>query len=189
MQRWWGANDFINAMRYWDRTLICARKMLKMLPRERYIELRFEDLISNPAKEMKKITDFLEVDFEKKMVDDYFKNAFDKIGDGRIQNFHPNLTKPPQASQAYKWQKTLKPVDQAIAYQIAGNTLVELGYSKGVTNYPLKIFREGYHRLREAYEWRIRKRTKPENLVSQSDEEAYDIFRIFNEKRKPSKDS
>jgi LPS sulfotransferase NodH len=185
MQRWWGPNDFANAIRYWNRTIICARKMLKMLPKERYIEVRFEDLVSNPANEIKKITDFIGVDFEEKMVSGYTKTAQQKVGE-RIHQHHVHLTKPPSSSQAYKWKKTLKPVDQAIAYQIAGDTLVELGYPEGIKNHPLKILREVYHRLKESYEWRIKKKVKPESLADSIDEQKADIFRILSEKRSHS---
>ncbi len=59
--------------------------------------------------------------------------------------------------QALKWKKTMKPVDQAISYEIAGQVLVELGYSAGAKNHPLKGIRKGYHRLKESYWWRFKK--------------------------------
>jgi LPS sulfotransferase NodH len=185
MQRWWGPNDFVNTIRYWNRTIICARKMLKMLPEERYIEVRFEDLVSDPTREIKRITDFIGVDFEEKMVRDYTKTAQQKVGE-RIHQHHIHLTKPPSSSQAFKWKKTLKPADQAIAYQIAGETLVELGYPEGVKSHPLKIFREVHHRLKESYVWRIRKWTRPKSLVDSTNEQKDDIFHILSEKKSRS---
>ncbi len=154
VQQYWGANDFVSAIKHWERTLVTARKMLHMLPRERYIELKFENLVLNPSKEIKKITDFLEVNFEEAMTHSYMNKAANKVGD-RITKHHKHLTSSPSESQAFKWKKNLKSVDQAIAHEIAGPILAELGYPEGCTTHPYKTLRKAYHRIREAYKWRF----------------------------------
>jgi hypothetical protein len=128
-----------------------------MLPEERFRELRFEDLVADPAGELSKITDFLGVGFEDGMLADYSRKASDKVGD-KIHQHHTHLSRPPSASQAGKWRQTLSPADQAVAFEIAGPLLTELGYPDGVKSHPLKIFRKGYHRLKESYQWRSGKK-------------------------------
>jgi hypothetical protein len=154
--KWWGANDFMSAIRYWADNVSCARKMLSMLSDERYTELKFEDLILNPENEIRRITNFLEINFEKKMIKDFAKKATDKLG-SKAEKHHENLRKGILLSQAYKWKKKLLSVDQAIAFEIAGPILAELGYPMGAKAHPLKLLRKGFHKFKETYEWRFNK--------------------------------
>jgi hypothetical protein len=154
VQQWWGPNDFMSAMRYWADTVQCARKMLRMLPDERHVEVRFEDLVADPAREVRKVTHLLGIDFEPEMVSRYTTRAKEKVG-AHIKKHHVHLSERPSLEQTYKWLKNMKKADQAIAYEIAGNVLIELGYPEGVQSHALKLLRKGYHRLREAYEWRF----------------------------------
>src|SRR5262249_51654470 len=154
LQQWWGPNDFMSAMRHWTDTVQCARKMLQMLPADRHVEVKFEDLVTDPAREVWKITALLGVDFESQMVSNYTGKARDKVGD-HFRTHHMHLSERPSPDQAFKWMKTLKPADQAVAAEIAGALFAELGYPAGVTRHPLKLMRKGYHRLKECYEWRF----------------------------------
>ncbi len=154
VKQWWGPNDFISAMRYWEKTLSCTRKMLRMLPDDRYIELKYEELLEDPEREIKKILAFLQLDFEPQMMEKYQQKADLKVGK-RIEKHHVNLKQTFIRDNAYKWRKNLSPADQAIAYEIAGELFEELGYDRGVTSHPLKLIRKAYHRISESYKWRI----------------------------------
>jgi len=159
VKQWWGANDFISAIKYWEKTLSCARKMLRMLPNERYIELKYENLLTNPENEIKRILSFLRLDFEPEMMEKYRQKAGLKVGE-RIKKHHVNLTQNLIRENAYKWKQKLSPADQAIAYEIAGDLIEELGYDKGVVSHPFKLFRKAYHRISESYHWRISEKLK-----------------------------
>ena len=154
IKQWWGANDFISALTYWEKTLNCTRRMLRMLPDERFVELKYEELLENPEKEIRNIINFLGLDFEPEMLKKYQDNAEDKVGD-RIDKHHINLKKNVLKSNAFKWKRNLIPSDQAIAFEIAGELFKELGYEKGVTSHPLKLSRKIYHRIVESYKWRF----------------------------------
>ena len=80
VQQWWGPGDFITAICYWKYTIECARKMLRMLPEYRFIELNFENLIVDPENQLKNITKFLGLEFEQSMIRDYMMNADIKVG-------------------------------------------------------------------------------------------------------------
>jgi hypothetical protein len=75
IQQWCGPDDFVSALRYWAETVTCTRKMLRMLPDSRYTELRFEDLVVNPDKELRRVTDFLGLEVEPGMLTNYPKKA------------------------------------------------------------------------------------------------------------------
>lgn len=155
----WGANDFAAALRDWVREVTCARKMLAMLPVDRFLELKFEDLVSDAPCQLRRVADFLGLNFEEGMVSGYMRRASDKVGD-RINEHHANLLGAPSADQAYKWRSSLGPADQAVAFEIAGQTFVELGYPPGVREHPLRLARKAYHRLRGSYEWRRHRRNQ-----------------------------
>ncbi len=154
VKQWWGPNDFISAMRYWEKTLSCTRKMLRMLPDDKFIELKYEDLLENPETEIRKILSFLQLEYEPEMMKKYQQKAGLKVGK-RIEKHHINLKQSLIKDNAYKWKRNLSSADQAIAYEIAGELLEELGYERGVTNHPLKLIRKAYHRISESYKWRI----------------------------------
>jgi hypothetical protein len=150
----WGPSDFLSAVRTWAETVRWARKMLRMLPDDRHIELRFEDLVSDPQTQLERLTHFFGVDFEPGMLTEYTRNAPEKVGDF-LNKHHVHLGKGPQRSQAFKWQSALGPSDQAVAYELAGSVLEELGYPAGVKQHPLRIMKKCYHRLVEAYRFRV----------------------------------
>ncbi len=160
MRQWWGPNDFVNALRYWRERVACARKMLRMLPPGRFVELRYEDLIAEPERELRRVTDFLGLEFEPDMLTAYTRTAGEKVGD-LIDEIHPGLRRAPDPAAACKWKRSLPPADQAIAHEIAGRLLAELGYPEGVKASRWKPLRELYHRLRAAYAWRFADRTPP----------------------------
>ncbi len=151
----WGAGDFMTAVRHWADAVRCARKMLRMLPAGRWRELRFEDLVADPEPHVRRLTEFLGLDFEPGMLSNYTRKAAEKVGDV-INKHHAHLSEKPSAAQAYKWRETLSPADQAVAHEIAGPLLDELGYAPGVTSHPLRLWRKVYHRLYESYSWRFR---------------------------------
>ncbi len=154
----WGAKDFTMAIQYWMYTVTLARKMLGMLPKHRAIELRYEDLIANPDAELHKLTDFLGLHYELEMAYAYTKTASKKLGDGIYKFQHTHLLESPSLTQTYKWRKTMKSVDQAIAFEVAGPLLMDLGYPIEVRRHPLRIFYKAYYEIREALHLRVRNR-------------------------------
>jgi hypothetical protein len=153
IQRKWGPNDFVTAMRTWAEDVTWTRKMLAMLPEDRCVELRFEDLITRPEVELRRVTEFLGVAFEEQMLR-YSEGAEEKVGGNIRTKIHGHLSKPPLATQGLKWMRTLSAADQAVAHELAGETLAELGYPAGVTGHPFRLLRKGYHRLHEGLAWR-----------------------------------
>lgn len=145
IKRSWGISDFMTALTDWEQKVDCARKVLCMLPETQRMDLRFEDLVSSPEAEIRRVTDFLGIDFEERMIESYCEKAPGYVG--KLMKIHPHLSERPSSAQAFKWVKSLHPADQAIAFDIAGELLKELGYPEGVRNHSLKRFRKLYHLL------------------------------------------
>jgi hypothetical protein len=155
MNKLWGPGDFVSSIEYWVRNISCARRMLYMLPEDRYIEVRFEQLVADPESEIKRVVDFLGVEFEPAMIHAYTDKASKKVG-WEIDNIHSHLKEAPSTSQAFKWKHQLNSADQALAYEIAGKELEELGYESGVTHARLNTIRKCYHLLKGGTKRKVR---------------------------------
>ena len=126
----WGPNDLVSALEHWRDVVTRSREMGRMLPQSRYMEILYEDLIDNPEDVLKKVTDFLELPFEQKMLDSHHNNVKSKLPK-RSYGYHKNIGKPLDKNLAYKWMETIRPADQALAFSIAGELFEELGYPSG----------------------------------------------------------
>jgi hypothetical protein len=155
-QMWWGANDFASALKSWERRVEMGHKMLNMLPQDRWIQLRFEDLVLDTKKELRRVTDFLQLPFEESMLG-YASVAAEKVG-GRIDKHHSGLMQAPQASETYRWKNRLSHADQALAWQIAGRMLKHFQYEEGVTKHHLRLVRSLYYSVLEIWNWRFWKK-------------------------------
>lgn len=154
IRQWWGPTDFVTAVNYWDKTISICRKLLQMLPNDKYCEIKFEDLVQNPESTLRFVLDFLGLEFSDELVGAYVHTTRKQLG-SLIDGQHRLLETLPSADQGFKWKNNLSKVDQAIAYEIAGRTLHCLGYESGVKRHPLKLIRKIYHHLRQSIMWRL----------------------------------
>jgi Sulfotransferase family len=152
----WGPADWPTALVSWVAVVGCARKMLAMLPPTRRYEIRFEELVENPDRELRVLMEFLGMAYEESMVSAYTSRASNKVG-ARIENQHANLAKPPSTSERGKWKEQLSRSDQALAYEIAGPLLDELKYPPGTIAHPLRPWRKLQFQVRRTMSRRFRR--------------------------------
>lgn len=154
----WGPGTFSDALEYWAEIVTWSRKMGRLLPKDRYLELRFEDLVSRPEEMIKNVLAFLCLDFEPEIFQRNPSRIKGKLPHTSVK-FHTNLKRPIDSSLAYKWRDILGRVDQAISWQIAGKLFEDLGYPSGRTEAP-KLFivsKKIQYWAVEAISWRIKK--------------------------------
>ena len=100
-----------------------------------YLEIKYEDLLENPKREMKTICGFLDVDF----IEDVLKlsRPSEKSGDAKGKPFilRDNIR---------KYKTRMKARDQRVIEEVAGELLRELGYP---TTYSGPIRRIGWVRM------------------------------------------
>lgn len=152
----WGPADWPTALHSWVTVVGCARKMLAMLPPSRQCEIRFEELVENPERELRAIARFLGIAYEDSMLTAYMSRASNKVG-ARIENQHANLAKSPATSESGKWRGQLSRSDQAIAYEIAGPLLDELKYPSGTKAHPLRPWKKLHYQVCRTVARRFRK--------------------------------
>jgi hypothetical protein len=107
----------------WKLEVEGARELGRRVGPERYHELRYEALVREPEAELRRVTSFLELDFEPEML------AYHAGVDASTLQDHPLLAEPP-TPDTRSWREQLSPADTQVFEAIAGDTLSELGYER-----------------------------------------------------------
>jgi hypothetical protein len=111
-----------------------------------YLELRYEDLVSDTEPNLRRIAGFLELPWDPVMLS-YHEHAAERMaemardlpasdgkptrpGAERMQA-HAMTQKPPDPSAMYRWKERMSPADIAAFDAAAGELLAELGYEVG----------------------------------------------------------
>lgn len=151
-----GSYYFPDALRKWVEVISWSRKMGRLLPQHRYLEIRFEDLLVNPEKTLKQIMKFLQLPYENRMIEEYWNRASENLPSTSL-NYHQNLNRPIDNSQAYKWKRILSHADQTLAYRIAGDLFEELDYPSGYKNTAnsILLLRKSYLKIKAWMLWQM----------------------------------
>jgi hypothetical protein len=124
----WGAQkahvDLYFAAHSWQRRLREAFASASKLGSDQYLELRYEDLVRDPERYVRRLCRFLGEPYVPEMAEPHH------LGQKRIEpgSFHASVRKPPTVSQVSRWQREMSLSDQRIFRAVAGDTLQELGY-------------------------------------------------------------
>ena len=106
----------------WKFKILLIRRAIKKL-KGRVIQVRYEDLVLEPKKELTTICTFLGIPFEKQMLD------FWKKSENFIANHHSDLIfKPIDPSNICKWKKELSIADVRKYEYFAERTLISYEY-------------------------------------------------------------
>ena len=131
----WGKNIIRAAQRWNDEVGVCRADARVHAPR-RYLEVRYEDLLSDPDSTMRRLCTFLGVTFESAMLT--LERPAEAIGDARGA---AHIV----ASNTGKWDRSLDPREVTAIERIAGAMMVELGYAP---RYAVGAQRVGAWRMR-----------------------------------------
>jgi len=113
------------ALEWRDQVTLC-HKMGAMLPPERFLEIRYEDLLADPEGVLQRICAFLGVAFSPRMLK-YHQHVADHVPRDR-RSLWPLIDRPPMASNALKWKSQMSSGDRAIFERTAGELLRQFGY-------------------------------------------------------------
>lgn len=127
---------------YWVRQIADARA--QGLGQPFYLEVRYEDLIADPVRELRRICGFLDLPYDAGMLA-YHQTARRRLEEAETRRGHDGgviITKeerlhiqrftsqPPERSRVGRWKAELTP-EQVAAYEsVAGGLLEELGYER-----------------------------------------------------------
>ena len=127
---------------YWRDVIACAREAAPRLPH--YREVRYEQLVREPEAVLRGVCEFLELDFDPRMLDahEHARERFEEVAAIRAAGGFDNLPagdlalyeahlRPPLAARADAWRDELSAAEVEGFERIAGDTLSGLGYSPG----------------------------------------------------------
>jgi sulfotransferase family protein len=139
----WGPASIAEAAEQWVDEIRTARGKLHRIPH--YTEVRFEELVGDPEPLLRRVCDFVELEFEPEMLA-YHQGASSRMGEMR-RDFeiaggptltpeervrqHALVSAPPSRDAAGRWQEAMSRADLKTFESIAGELLDELGYELG----------------------------------------------------------
>ncbi len=136
--------------RHWRGRVKKTRKMGQVV--RHYTELRYEDLITDPEPQLRRICDFIRLDFDPAMLR-YYERAEERMSEikrdmdpgteltsnrrrgvvtaERRVGIHKLTAEPPRTDRIGVWRTEMKPEDLEVFEREAGPLLAELGYELG----------------------------------------------------------
>jgi hypothetical protein len=120
-------SSFTGAAEYWSGRVRRARRAGERLGRERYLEVRYEDLVADPERELSTICEFVELDFTPAMLA-YGDTSRIPLTDKMRAS---GVVRPPGESRR-DWRTQMTPRQLAVVEAVAGEQLEEFGYERSV---------------------------------------------------------
>ena len=119
-----GPKTYFAAAKMWCDYLDGVAEIKQDCSEEDYIEIRYEDLLSEPEENLQKICTTLGVEYSEKMLKFFEKNASYQTDATNLEN----LNKPLIASNKEKWRKNLSDSDLQEFETVAGQHLSAYGF-------------------------------------------------------------
>jgi hypothetical protein len=118
--------------------VIAARALGRRVGPDRYLELRYEELVADPDRALVRCCDLAGLTFEPEML------AYAGEVDVSAKPHQQSLMRPPTAGLR-DWRTQMSPADVAAFEKVAGNLLRALGYeAAGVETLSGRIARSSY---------------------------------------------
>ena len=113
------------AAEYWAAAVTAGRKAgANPSIRQRYLELRYEDLTLNPEETLQRLFSFIDEPWEPSVLE-YHKRRRNLAGESSAEQ----VSKPLYTAAIGRWKKDMAADDLGAVTHVAGNLLRELGYA------------------------------------------------------------
>ena len=112
--------------RQWHQEQQKALALEARLPKERFCSVAYADLVNDPETELRRLCDFMEVDFRYDMLE--FHRSREAASTSQAGRMWSNVQKPVMKQNTSKFLREMSPQDIAIFESVAGESLVALGY-------------------------------------------------------------
>ena len=136
----WGPETYEESARLWRNRIRRAQRMSRNV--DHYMEIRFEELVEDTEGVLRRVCDFIELDFDPVMLDYHEraegrlaekarelprKNRPNQPAEARLES-HKLAKEPPRSDRVGMWREQMTPDEVAEYEAIAGDMLVRLGY-------------------------------------------------------------
>jgi len=112
----------------WDRWSVAvqgARRLQTQLPPESFLEIRYEDLVTDTEATLRQVCAFAGISYQPIMLE-YWK--LPTTQEHQYRSFHQNLARPVFPTSIGRWKERLTPAEQARTQEALGDLLREMGY-------------------------------------------------------------
>lgn len=150
---WCGLETVAGTARMWARHVAAKRQWGRAHP-DRYLEVRYEDLLDDPQGTIARIGEFLHLPVENAGTSFAESEFAQTLGSGRT---HPMVSKPLDPANKYKYRDEMSAADQQLFVSIAGEVLADCGYDATAERYRSRAalaLRCGWQQVSEWLRWR-----------------------------------
>ena len=110
----------------WKTTL--CHKVGSVLGPDRFLEMKYEDLVRSSESCLRRICDFLDEPFAPEMLS-YHESAREVVPGESLQ-WHGNSVRPPDPNKLFAWKREFSLADRTIFEKVAGSALDLFGYER-----------------------------------------------------------
>jgi hypothetical protein len=130
MARGIGPRNGVEGAMRWKRAVAAGRRDGARLGPDRYLEVRYEDLVADPEGHIKGLAGFIELDYDDAMLD-YGPHVDRMLPSAYLKGLHENVYRPP-TENLRDWRREMDPGEVTMFEALAGDLLSELGYERAV---------------------------------------------------------
>jgi hypothetical protein len=133
----WASSHIMRNAADWRWQVLVGRKLGGLLGPHLYHEVHFEELVSQPERELRRICEFLDLPYAPEMLE-YPRGAVAEMPPDSM-SWHRRSVTAPDTSRAGQWRGQLSAADVALFEEIAGDALAAFGYRKQGTRPRLTV--------------------------------------------------
>ncbi|WP_417237348.1 MULTISPECIES: sulfotransferase family protein [Flavobacteriaceae] len=120
-------DNYLEALRFWELANLKAEALKKMIPASNFLQLKYEDLVTNPEQELKRVCFFLNLEYTPKML--LFWQNKDSLGDVKYNEHHNNIGNPINSTSIGKWKGKLTKDEVTLIESKAYSLMKKYNYS------------------------------------------------------------
>jgi hypothetical protein len=123
--RWW-RHGVHAAVATWVHSVDCARRAQRRLPADAFLEVRYEDLVTDPRPQLERLCAFLGEEFEEAMLEPHL--LAERLPRRQRDNWHRNTRERVGTARVGSHREVLSPAEVALVERVAASRLRRLGY-------------------------------------------------------------
>jgi hypothetical protein len=140
--------SYCNFALTWNYTYNRIAEKRKTIGQERFLDVKYEDLVSSPEEELKKICAFLDLPYREIMLSyhEFAKKEIPKFMEGAsttaqevVTLLHEGLKEKPNTAKVGFWKENLKEEEVNLIWSICGKTAEQIGYKSAGTGKTVRI--------------------------------------------------
>jgi hypothetical protein len=149
----WGTRSVDKIASRWNRVFDQHQRLARALPAERYLMLRYEDLVARPEAELARVCAFLGEEPAPGMLR-YFERPAVELGFDRSERWKYATLRPLDPARLSAWREELSPGQIALVERAVGPRLTALGYVPSGVPAPSAL-QAARARLRDRLPWAL----------------------------------